>query len=566
MTTPDNTSTPARNRAAETASKPIDAEATDGISNNNGSLPPANGTANPGRRAAVGIVVLVVLAFSVVKGIGIYRFGQTHVSTDNAYVTGDLVNISPIVSGTLSSLEVEEGAAVKKGQLIARLDDSGPAATLRQAEAALKAAESQIPQAERTLAFTEQSTQAGIRKAQSAIAAQQAKTRGAERQVALSADTVTNQIRQARSQVAAAEAQQAGAEAQAAQADAQVRTAQAAANSYRQAIQTAQRAANAALASIGSARANADRTSKDEARYGKLVKLEAVTQQQYDAARSAAESAESQLTAAEEQAEQAKSAVEQARANVAQAEAQVEAVSKQAVAARKQVEAARQQVKVAQAGLALAKANTMQVSIQLSNVANNREQVGQADADLSNALAGREQIAVRRTQIDTNHAAVDQARAAVENAKVTLQHTYIYAPCDGVVVKKVANVGNALAPGQSIATITQGGNVWVNANFKETQVTDVRAGQHVEIEVDSFPGKTFEGAVESVNRATGAATSLLPPDNATGNFTKVVQRIPIKIVFVPSNKGGKYGGADDIAKLRQGMSVVATIETSGGER
>jgi len=159
---------------------------------------------------------------------------------------------------------------------------------------------------------------------------------------------------------------------------------------------------------------------------------------------------------------------------------------------------------------------------------------------------------------------VQQARAAMRNAKVTLNYTSIYAPCDGIVVKKATNVGAAISPGQTLVTITQGNHMWVSANFKETQLTHVRPGQRVEVEVDSFPNKVFEGTVDSINRATGAATALLPPDNATGNFTKVVQRIPVKIEFAATNRGGRYASQEDVDALRQGMSVSATIDTGTG--
>ena len=521
------------------------------------------------KNGAIAILVGAALIASTVKGLSIYRIGQSHVSTDDAYVTGDLVNISPIVSGTLDSLTVEEGDVVKKGQLIGRLRESGPRATLEQAQAALAAAQSRVPEAERDLEFTTLSTEAGIIHAQAVVAAQLAKTSGAHQQVVLSSDTVHNQVLQAQSQVVQAQAQAAQAEAQASQADAQVKTGEAGVQSVQQAVQTAQSAMPERLRrrKLTSARAAAfDRTSKDEIRYARLLKEEAVTQQQYDSALSAASSAQAQFASALDRAEEAKSEIQRARLNVEQAKAQLEATTKQAAAAHKQADAARQQVSVVQAGLNLAKSNSTQTLIQQSNVANNMQQSGVAEADLMSARASRQQIAMRHKQIDTLKAQVQQARAALASAQVSLDDTALYAPCDGVVVKKTANVGMALSPGQTVVTITQGSRMWVSANFKETQLTHVRPGQKVEIEVDSFPGKVFEGAVESINRATGAATSLLPPDNATGNFTKVVQRITVKIAFVPGAAGRNSATRTDIDSLRQGMSVSATIATGEGDK
>ncbi len=178
-----------------------------------GSLPsePASpaATAKPaaGRKAVIGIVVGVVALVVLVKGYGGYVFGQTHVSTDDAYATGDLVNISPSVSGTLTELKVADGDFVKIGQLIARLDTDGSSAELKQAEATLEAAKSQVPQAEASLEFTKLSTAAAIRASQATIETQIAKTKGSRLQVQMSSDTIKSQERLAEDQVAAAKSQ-----------------------------------------------------------------------------------------------------------------------------------------------------------------------------------------------------------------------------------------------------------------------------------------------------------------------------------------------------------------------
>ncbi len=247
-----------------------------------------------------------------------------------------------------------------------------------------------------------------------------------------------------------------------------------------------------------------------------------------------------------------------ARANVAQALAQLHA-------AQRAADAFHQNVDVARAGLGIARANVTQVGIQQNNVLNNLGQNTSAQADLATAQAGRTQIALRQDQIRTFGAQADQAKAALDNALVQEADTYIKAPTAGTVVKKAVNIGASLAPGQSIVTITQGDYVYVTANFKETQFSDVRPGQPAEVEVDAFPKRIFKGRVQSVNEATGATQALLPPDNATGNFTKVVQRIPVRIELVAAgdNEDKKYARASEIHALRQGMSVNATIDVSG---
>jgi membrane fusion protein (multidrug efflux system) len=230
--------------------------------------------------------------------------------------------------------------------------------------------------------------------------------------------------------------------------------------------------------------------------------------------------------------------------------------------ANSQLTSALTQVQVARAGLGLAKANATQVGIQGSNVKTNEGQVSQADASLASASAGLEQVTLREKQIATTKAQLEQAKAAVEHAQIDVNDATLYAPCDGYVVKHMANVGASISPGQTIVTITRGTDVWVMANFKETQLNKVREGQPVEIEVDAYPGRKFNGKVSSILQATGSATTLLPPDNSTGNFTKVVQRVPVKITIEPS----QVSSGSDNAPLRQGMSVVAVVDTSGASK
>jgi membrane fusion protein (multidrug efflux system) len=153
-----------------------------------------------------------------------------------------------------------------------------------------------------------------------------------------------------------------------------------------------------------------------------------------------------------------------------------------------------------------------------------------------------------------------QAAAAMRAAKVTLDDTYISAPTDGTVVRKGVNIGDALTPGQTIVTMTKGNYVWIQANFKETQLAGVRQGEDAEVDIDAFPNIKFKAQVQSVNEASGNSMALLPADNATGNFTKVVQRIPVKLILKPSQEAG-WAKQEDLNRLAQGMSVVATIDT-----
>ena len=148
-------------------------------------------------------------------------------------------------------------------------------------------------------------------------------------------------------------------------------------------------------------------------------------------------------------------------------------------------------------------------------------------------------------------AAILQAKANLEAARLQLSYTTIVAPIDGVVTRKSVQLGQIVQPGQSLLTLVPLKDVWVTANFKETQLADVRPGQRAEVHVDMY-GESYTGHVSSIASATGAKLSLLPPENATGNFVKVVQRIPVKIVL---------DKAPDGVTFRPGMNVDATVFT-----
>ena len=150
-------------------------------------------------------------------------------------------------------------------------------------------------------------------------------------------------------------------------------------------------------------------------------------------------------------------------------------------------------------------------------------------------------------------AKVLSARATRDRAALDLSYTRIVAPSDGVVSRKTVEIGQYVQAGQPLLDVVPLDDVWVVANFKETEIRDVSPGDRAEVRVDAYPGRTFGGHVESLSPATGARFSLLPPDNATGNFTKVVQRIPVRI--------GVDGPIDAAHPLRPGMSVTATVVT-----
>ncbi len=253
-----------------------------------------------------------------------------------------------------------------------------------------------------------------------------------------------------------------------------------------------------AEAQVVAARAEARRTAADATRYSTLAREGVVAQQESDNATAAATSAGAQLDAAQK-------AAAAARAAVSQAEAQVGAT---------------------------------------------RAQVGQAQGQLAAANAAPQQVDLSRAQVDAADAAIAQAQAAVKQAELNLSYTKIYAPEDGRVTKKAVEGGAYLQVGQNLMTIVPD-QLWVTANFKETQLAEMRQGQTVEISFDAYPNLKLKGHVDSIQSGSGAAFSLLPPENATGNYVKVVQRVPVKIVFDEQ--------PDDQHLIGPGMSVVPEV-------
>jgi membrane fusion protein (multidrug efflux system) len=256
-------------------------------------------------------------------------------------------------------------------------------------------------------------------------------------------------------------------------------------------IIAAQGQADAAKATLAEAQANDVKAQADLARYKQLVAKQEVSQQQYD-----------------------------------QAVAAAAASAASVVAARASESAANEMVKEAQGKLV------------------------QAGASVRSAQLAPQQVDVSKAQFSSADALVAQKKSQLEQAMLNLQYCTIVAPVTGVVNKNV-EVGMNVQPGQQLLSIVPLDDVWVTANFKETQLRYMRPGQPVEISVDAY-GRKYKGRVDSIAGATGSLFSLLPPENATGNYVKVVQRIPVKIVLDP--------GSNRDHLLRPGMSVTPKVE------
>jgi membrane fusion protein (multidrug efflux system) len=263
-------------------------------------------------------------------------------------------------------------------------------------------------------------------------------------------------------------------------------------------LEAARAKLNSAEARVREAQANATRALRDLDRMKQLIAKDEISQQQFDAAQSAADAA--------------RAAVESAQAGVVQS----------------QQEAAASQARVSQSQAALQ----------------------QAQAEAQGAKTAPQQIVITRAQAQSAEARVQLAKAALDQARLNLQYTTIKAPVAGTISKKSVESGQVVQPGQPLMAIIPQEDIWVTANFKETQLADMHPGQSVDVSVDAFGGRSFNGHVDSIASATGARFSLLPPENATGNYVKVVQRIPVKITF---DEGAR---AD---QLRPGMSVIVKV-------
>jgi membrane fusion protein (multidrug efflux system) len=232
----------------------------------------------------------------------------------------------------------------------------------------------------------------------------------------------------------------------------------------------------------------------------------------------------------------------------------------QAIAAARtanaQVEAARERVAAAEAQVTEARAAT---SAQTSNARRAEAQVGGAKAQVNEALGRLEQantapqqVAVSEAQASSAGANLQQLQAAVEEAELQLSYSRIYAPETGRVTRKAVEVGALVQVGQPLLAIVPG-EVWVTANFKESQIGNIRPGQPVDIIVDAYPDKVFKAHVDSIQAGTGSRFSLIPPENATGSYVKVVQRVPVKIVFEPNQVDSQH-------LLAPGMSAVPEVK------
>jgi membrane fusion protein (multidrug efflux system) len=260
-------------------------------------------------------------------------------------------------------------------------------------------------------------------------------------------------------------------------------------------------------------------------------------------------------------------AVQIAQDQVAVQEATVARLGKQIVAQQAGVDQARAQLASAKAGALRADLELKRQQDLATRQVNSRAQMEQAEANADQAVAsvraGEAGVAAAVANVDVFKAQQEEAqrtlrqlKSALAKAERDLSFTVIRAPFDGVVGNRAVQVGDYVQPTQRLASLVPLGAVYIDANFKETQVSRLQPGQPVSISVDALPGRSIDGRVDSVAPASGSVFSLLPPDNATGNFTKIVQRMPVRIL-VPTQVANQ-------AILRPGMSVVVSVNAKPG--
>ncbi len=413
------------------------------------------------RHVLYGLLV-VLLGISTPYGWQLWQYYRTHESTDDAYVVGDIVPVSPQVNGTVLAVHVVDNQPVEADQLLVQLDPRDFEVRVKQVEAAVAVATANLRRAEIEVHLTQESTSTDTARTSATL-------RGAE--------------------IATQEAQQSTAEAEAR-------------------LRTTAAAVAAAAAEVDMWHARMEMAQAEFARMQSLRTDGVVSQQQFDASDSALKSARAQWRASQQR--------------LAQAQAEV---------ARVRVELQGRQ----------------------HTVERSHAHTAEAQAVLAGAQANRQTVDIKQAQVETARALLQQAQADLDAARLQLSYTTLRASVAGVIARKRVEVGQVVQAGRPVLAVVPLEHIWVEANFKETQLRHMRPGQPATLHVDAYPDHVFTGTIESLSPGTGSVFSLLPPENATGNFVKVVQRLPVKI-FLDTPAASQFA-------LRPGMSVSATVTT-----
>ena len=388
---------------------------------------------DPRNKSRRRFIVIGLVAILVVGALLFWWHSTYYEDTDDAQISGNLIQISSRIAGHVIKVNVEENQYVDKGTVIADLDPTDFQTAVQRDEANLASAEAAYEAARVNVPVTHINTGSTLYSANANLSTAEAGVAQAEKQL------------------------------------------------------------QAAEAAVAQAKANSTKAQLDLERYTPLVEKDVISKQQYDA---------TVATAAAD-----KAALAQAEANL---------------------QGAHDGVRIA------------------------HDRVTQALASLHTAQTGPQQVAIQKARADEAAARVQQAKAELDQAKLNLSYTRIIAPTAGIISRKSVQVGQNVSVGQNLMTLVSLDDIWVTANFKETQLDHMRAGQTVVISVDAYGGRKYDGRVTQIGGATGSELSLFPPENATGNYVKVVQRIPVRIDFTKPGQIANH-------LLRPGMSVEPKV-------
>jgi len=415
------------------------------------------------RKIVLSLLLLAALSY-VARGV--YRSGH-YVSTDDATVESQVVNLAPRVSGVVEKVLVSEHQLVRRGQLLLMLEAQDYRTAAQQARAHLATLDQSARSQNLKVRWSQQQLQSDLEQSRARIAAAQARV-----QEAVEAETASAH---------------------------QIESSELTSQQTNLGVETARRSWAAALESSRAEKAQAERAQLDWQRYQKLYAQEAISKQQLDQARADWLSQTNRALAQEQQAAALGNQIQVQRTSY-------RGGLEDTVVRRQNREQARAVVQRSQA------------------------EVAQALAQLHEAENGRTQIALEKQFLREIEARRSEAKEQLNQAELNLGYTKIYAPWDGVVGQRPSEVGAYLKAGQ-VGLQLVSATPWVVANFKETQLARLQAGQRASIWVDFNSGHKLEAHVDSLQPATGSRFSLIPPENASGNWVKVVQRIPVKLVL-----------------------------------
>ncbi len=409
---------------------------------------------------------LIILAVVVAGYFGVdwWLYSLSHVSTDDARVKGTLITVSSRVMGRLIEVEVEDGQPIKRGEVIARVQQGDFQARVALREAALEAAQSQLSSALLELDLERVVTEGQIERSEAVLGASQSQLDEAQKA--------------------------AGMESQRARAD----------------LREKEAAVEEAKARIQSAKVNQDVASADLKRANQLFEEGIIAAEQRDQSVAAYDQAVARFLTVQE-------ALNKSRALLARAEAE-----------------------------------SRRVQLLRTNVRTRQGRVKESTALKNLAVAEQQRVRMKAEVAKTLEAKVKQAQAELVLSRMELDETVIVSPIDGVVSQVIADPGENVRPGQAIAIVNDPQDVWVQANIEETYISDVQIGQSVELDVDAYSKRKYEGKVIQIGAATRSEFAIIPAGSASAHFIKVTQRLPVKIAV--DNSDGL---------LKPGMMVVVGI-------